>query len=175
MIMDRPLLTYLVATYNQERYIREAVESALAQTYSPLEIIISDDCSRDRTFCIASEMAAAYRGPHNVRLNRNPINIGIGPHANRVMDLCQGKLLVAAAGDDVSLPERTETIYQAWEQSGRRATSIFSSYSTISSDGRDLGVGGLRGDPADTALFRELKGGLFEFLSSNRPVVNGCT
>ena len=46
----KPLLTFAVGAYNQERFIREAVESAFAQTYSPLEIVLSDDCSRDRTF-----------------------------------------------------------------------------------------------------------------------------
>src|ERR1043166_5197502 len=175
MFMDRPLLSYLVATYNQEEYVREAIKSALAQTYSPLEIIISDDCSRDRTFCIASEMAAAYKGPHKIRLNRNPINLGIGAHVNRVMEMCRGKLLIAAAGDDISLPERTEVIYQAWEASGRRATSICSNYSMISSRGADLGIGGFRGDVGNTSRFQELNVGLFEFLSTNLPVVNRCT
>jgi glycosyltransferase involved in cell wall biosynthesis len=175
MFMDRPLLSYLVATYNQEEYVREAIKSALAQTYSPLEIIISDDCSRDRTFCIASDMAAAYKGPHKIRLNRNPINLGIGAHCNRVMEMCRGKLLVAAAGDDISVPTRTEVIFQAWEQSGRRATSICSSYSIISSSGTDLGVGGFRGNASDTSRFQEVKGRLFEFLATNLPVVNGCT
>jgi glycosyltransferase involved in cell wall biosynthesis len=173
--MDRPLLSYLVATYNQEEYVREAIRSALAQTYSPLEIIISDDCSRDRTFCVASELAAAYKGPHKIRLNRNPINLGIGAHANRVMELSRGKLLVAAAGDDVSLPERTEVIFQAWEHSDRRATSISSSYSIISGNGADLGTGGFLGNAGDTSRFQELKGGLLEFLSTNLPIVNGCT
>jgi len=109
--MSRPLLTFLVAAYNQEQYIREAVEGAFRQTYSPLEIIISDDCSTDRTFAIASEMAAAYRGPHKILLNRNPTNLGISAHANRIMELTHGELVVASAGDDVSLPERTEVIY----------------------------------------------------------------
>ena len=51
----RPLLTFGVCAYKQEQFIREAVEAALAQTYSPLEIILSDDCSPDRTFEIMQE------------------------------------------------------------------------------------------------------------------------
>ena len=57
---SKPLLTFALAALNQERFIREAVEAAFAQTYSPLEIILSDDCSDDRTFDIIREMAAAY-------------------------------------------------------------------------------------------------------------------
>ena len=75
---SKPLLTFALAALNQERFIREAVEAAFAQTYSPLEIILSDDCSEDRTFEIMCEMAKAYRGPHRIVLNRNPIRRSIG-------------------------------------------------------------------------------------------------
>jgi glycosyltransferase involved in cell wall biosynthesis len=46
--------------YNHERFIAEAVRGALSQTYSPLEIIISDDCSTDRTFEIIQSEVAGY-------------------------------------------------------------------------------------------------------------------
>lgn len=111
---DRPLITFAVVAYNQERYIREAVEAAFAQTYSPLEIILSDDCSPDGTFEIMKTMAGSYRGPHRVVLNRNPVNLGICPHINAVMKLAQGELIVPAAGDDISLPQRSETTHAVW-------------------------------------------------------------
>jgi cellulose synthase/poly-beta-1,6-N-acetylglucosamine synthase-like glycosyltransferase len=41
---NRPLVSFILLTYNQERFVNEAVEGALAQTYTPLEIIISDHC-----------------------------------------------------------------------------------------------------------------------------------
>ncbi len=138
--MSQPLLTFFVVSYKQERFIREAVAGAFAQTYSPLEIILSDDASSDRTFEIMQEMAGEYRGPHKVVLNRNPKNLGIGAHVNRVVELANGELLVGSAGDDCSLPGRTEKTYQAWEQSQRRATSIFSSYTEMSEDGKLLAV-----------------------------------
>ena len=50
------MVTYVVLTYNQESYIREAVQSALAQNYSPLEVIVSDDCSIDKTFDVIREI-----------------------------------------------------------------------------------------------------------------------
>jgi glycosyltransferase involved in cell wall biosynthesis len=173
--MNRPLITFLVATYNQEKFIREAIASALAQTYSPLEIIISDDCSKDDTFQIATEMVAAYKGPHTVLLNRNPTNLGISAHANRIMELTRGELVVAAAGDDISSANRTEVIFQGWEDSGRKATSIFSSYEIITGDGCSEGIGGVRGNAADPSKFQPLSGELFQFLYRQLPVVNGCT
>lgn len=60
MMEQRPLVTFALFAYNQEKYIREAVDGAFSQTYEPLEIILSDDCSSDRTFEIMQEMAAAY-------------------------------------------------------------------------------------------------------------------
>src|SRR5215470_19484540 len=123
---DKPLMTFAVAGFNQEAFIREAVEAAFAQTYSPLEIVLSDDCSKDKTFEIMCEMAKAYRGPHRIVLNRNPARRSIGGHINRIMEVSQGELVLAAAGDDISLPQRTQANYEAWEASGRKATSIHS-------------------------------------------------
>jgi len=42
---EKSLITLALVAYNQERFISEALEGAFAQTYSPLEIILSDDCS----------------------------------------------------------------------------------------------------------------------------------
>lgn len=105
---ERPLVTFAVFAYNQEKYIREAVEGAFAQTYSPLEIILSDDCSTDRTFEIMEEMARKYKGPHRVVVRREPKNCGVLAHVINVAKLSNGEFLVVAAGDDISLPDRTE-------------------------------------------------------------------
>ncbi len=105
-----PLITLVVAAFNQERFVREAVAAAFAQTWSPLEIILSDDHSRDNTWTIIQELAATYQGPHKVSTNRNPVNLGIGGHVNRIFELASGEWLVLAAGDDVSLPNRVEKI-----------------------------------------------------------------
>ena len=115
----RPLLTFAIAAFNQEQFIREAVEAALAQTYSPLEIILSDDCSEDGTFDVMRKLAGSYRGPDRVILNRNSTRRSIGGHLNRVVAIAKGELILAAAGDDISLPQRTQVVYEAWESSNR--------------------------------------------------------
>ena len=56
---SNPLISFAVICYRQERFIAEAVLSALTQTYSPLEIIISDDCSPDATFDVVREIVSA--------------------------------------------------------------------------------------------------------------------
>ena len=107
---DRPLVTFALFAYNQEKYIREAVEGAFSQTYEPLEIILSDDCSSDRTFEIMQEMTAAYEGPHAVKVRQSEVNLGTLAHLQSVCKVAIGEIMVVAAGDDISLPERTKTL-----------------------------------------------------------------
>jgi len=111
----QPLVSVIVVSYNQEAFVREAVRSAFAQTYSPLEIVLSDDCSADRTFAIMEEEAAAYGGPHKVVLNRNPTNIGVAQHYNRAAGLATGEIIIVQDGDDVSLPGRAAKIVHAFQ------------------------------------------------------------
>lgn len=115
---ERPLVTFALFAYNQEQYVREAIEGAFAQTYEPLEIILSDDCSTDRTFEIMQEMAAGYYGPHKVRIRTNGINLGTAAHFSLVAEAASGILVVVAAGDDISKPERTQRLVSRWRDSG---------------------------------------------------------
>jgi glycosyltransferase involved in cell wall biosynthesis len=140
MVGEKPLITYMLMSYNQENFIREAVESAFAQTYSPLEILLTDDASADRTFEIISEMAEAYRGPHRIVLNKNAANMGIGAHVNRAMELASGELVVCAAGDDASMPHRTTRIYEKWNSLGRPVCSIYSNGEVIDENGTFTGM-----------------------------------
>jgi glycosyltransferase involved in cell wall biosynthesis len=104
--MDSPLISFILFAYNQQHYVREAIAGALEQTYSPLEIILSDDCSKDDTFDIMRGMVADYQGPHRIILNRNDANRGVGAHVNRAFSLARGRWIVTAAGDDISDPRR---------------------------------------------------------------------
>ncbi|MDR7899033.1 glycosyltransferase family 2 protein [Thermosynechococcus sp. JY1334] len=130
---DKPLVTFAVFAYNQEQFIREAIEGVFSQTYEPLEIILSDDCSSDRTFEIMQEMAANYRGKHQVRARRNPHNTGTLDHLLIVAKEAKGQLLVVAAGDDVSLPHRTETLVNHWIKNPCHA--LCSGYNEIDYEG----------------------------------------
>jgi len=130
---DRPLVTFALFAYNQEKFIREAVEGAFAQTYQPLEIILSDDCSTDRTFNIMKEMAEAYEGPHRVRVRQTGQNRGTFNHVLETAGMARGQLIVLAAGDDMSLPERTAILVGKWLETG--AGGLCSRYNIIDRDG----------------------------------------
>ena len=113
---DRPLVTLAVSCFNHEPYILQAVESALAQDYSPLEIVFSDDASSDRTFALIEERVSSYRGDHIIKIHRNERNLGVGAHNNLLMEMSRGRLVVLAAGDDISEKERVTAVANAWSE-----------------------------------------------------------
>ncbi len=111
---ERPLVSLVILSYNQEKFIREAIEGAFAQTYSPLEIVLSDDCSPDGTFAIIEEMTAAYRGPHRIRAIQTPRNLGLLEHVLLRGRDAQGEIVVMGGGDDISKPERVAALVEAF-------------------------------------------------------------
>jgi glycosyltransferase involved in cell wall biosynthesis len=115
---EKPLVTFALVAYNQEKYIRQAVEGALAQDYENLEIIISDDCSDDGTFNIIQEIQGSYRGPHSVVARQTKNNCGSLLHVADVAKCARGELLVLAAGDDVSKANRVTVLQKAWKRTG---------------------------------------------------------
>ena len=123
---ERPLLTFALFAYNQEGFVREAVEAAFAQTYEPLEIVLSDDHSTDRTYDVMREMADGYGGPHRVRARRNEVNYGTAQHVSTVGSQAGGDLVIIAAGDDLSEPHRAARLFEAWDGAGRPVGTVHS-------------------------------------------------
>lgn len=130
----RTLISFALIAYNQEKYIREAVASAFAQTYEPLEIILSDDCSTDQTFEIIQEMAKSYRGSKKIIARQTHSNIGTLRHVVDVASVAAGQLIILAAGDDISKKERTDKIVVEWLSTG--AWGFYSKFDRISEGGK---------------------------------------
>jgi glycosyltransferase involved in cell wall biosynthesis len=107
------LVSFYILAYNHENMIADAIKAALAQTYSPLQIIISDDCSTDSTWEVINRTITSYTGPHDLIIRRNVKNLGIAAHINALWQKCEGDWIIASAGDDTSLPKRVEIIMDA--------------------------------------------------------------
>ena len=60
MNSNKPLVSLVIAFYNQENFVEDAVKGALSQTYDNLEIILSDDCSTDKTFEVIRKCTRDY-------------------------------------------------------------------------------------------------------------------
>ena len=114
MTTEQPRVTFYLLCYNQERFVARAVEAGLAQDYPNLEIILSDDCSTDGSFDVMRSTMENYEGPHSLQLNRNPENLGLISHINKAFELASGELIVLAAGDDYSPPQRVSTLVERY-------------------------------------------------------------
>jgi glycosyltransferase involved in cell wall biosynthesis len=136
---ERPLVTLIVVTYNQEQFVHEAVQGALAQTYEPLEIIFSDDCSPDGTYDVISKDVSTYKGPHQIVLNRNPKNLGLSGNLNRCWELSSGQFVVVQAGDDISVPERTQKLVTRWLDTKSPVDLVCSYFAEIDVNGKPTG------------------------------------
>jgi glycosyltransferase involved in cell wall biosynthesis len=113
--MAEPRITFALVCYEHQDFVAAAVGGALAQEGIPLDIVISDDASKDRTWDEIGKAVAGYRGPHRVRLNRNPANMGM-EHYNRIVELAEGDIVVIAHGDDVSLPHRAARLVEVMQR-----------------------------------------------------------
>ncbi len=108
-----PTVSIGLAVYNGEKYIREAIDSILCQTYPDFELIISDNASTDRTEAICR--AYAERDPR-VQYSRNPVNIGGANNENRTFRLSKGKYFHLAAHDDCVAPNFLEKCLAVLEE-----------------------------------------------------------
>jgi glycosyltransferase involved in cell wall biosynthesis len=116
-----PRLTVLMPVYNGQRYLREAVESILRQTFSDFEFLIVDDGSQDGT----SAILRSYRDDR-IRVIENGCNLGLIATLNKGLQMARGQYVARMDADDVSLPRRLERQLDYLEQ--HRDICVASSY-----------------------------------------------
>jgi glycosyltransferase involved in cell wall biosynthesis len=130
--------TVIILAYKHERYIRESLASALAQSRAADEIIVIDDASPDGTAAVIEESISAY--PEGmVRFIRNERNLGLTASFAKAVAKASGDILVMMAGDDVSAPERVERCI-AYFAGNPSAMALISNARIIDEDSRDLGL-----------------------------------
>lgn len=98
---DLPLVSVSMPVFNSERYIAEAIESILAQTYTNFELIIVDDGSSDRT----REIVDQFTDPRIIKIYSDQ-NRGLITTRNLIAGIAKGKYLALLDADDQAFPER---------------------------------------------------------------------
>jgi len=101
--MVGPRVTVLMPVYNAERFLREAIDSILDQSFQPLEFLIIDDGSTDSS----AEIIRSYRDPR-IRFVQNTKNLGIAPTLNKGISLASCELIARMDADDISHPQRLQ-------------------------------------------------------------------
>jgi glycosyltransferase involved in cell wall biosynthesis len=134
---SRPKVSVIMAAYNAEPFIAEAIESVFAQTFSDWELLISDDGSTDGTATVAHSFVE--RDPVRVQLLRGERNQGKPAALNRALALRRGELIAWLDGDDVMLPEKLQRQVQALESDPQAAGCTHDAEMFDSDSGRIIG------------------------------------
>ncbi len=138
--MSHPTVTIGLPVYNGENYLRQAVDSVLAQTYGDVELVISDNGSTDATETICREYAEQ---DGRVQYHRVEQNRGATWNFNRVVELARGRYFRWAAHDDLLMPECLARSVEALERTPA-AVLAHTAVELIDADGTSRGV--FRGD-----------------------------
>lgn len=148
-----PDVSFVVLAYMQEQFIDESVRSALGQDFLSIEFIFSDDCSSDNTFRALQDAVTTYaKKTQVVTVLKTERNLGLAAHLAFAMRHAHGRIIVFQAGDDVSMPDRTKALIEAF-RANPEVMMVMSNVRVVDETGRTLRP---RYAPAGTAYPREV-------------------
>jgi glycosyltransferase involved in cell wall biosynthesis len=107
----RPSVSVLITCFNYGAYVGQAIESALEQTYTPAEILVSDDASQDNSCEVVETYVSRYP---TVRLLRNPHG-GMAANLNSAYRNCTGDIICLLDADDTFLPGKIDAVVKAFQ------------------------------------------------------------
>lgn len=119
----QPIVSVIMPAYNSEKYIKEAMESVLAQSMKELELLVIDDHSTDRTFEIAQTLAERDARVHIIR---NEHNLGVAQSRNKGMAAANGLYIALLDSDDIWYDTKLEKQMALIKESN--ADIVYTSY-----------------------------------------------
>lgn len=154
MSRTSPRVSVGIPVYNGERYLVEAVESILAQTFTDFELIISDNGSNDRTEQICRRYAAREA---RIRYYRNETNRGAAWNFNRVFELSSGEYFKWQTHDDLCHPQFLEKCVAVLDREPS-VVLCYPQFIRIDDQGRRIGLGSsaVKGTARPRERFRSL-------------------
>ncbi len=100
------LISIAMSSYNGERFIQEQIDSILDQSYSNLELIITDDGSSDKTIEIIKNY---QKNDTRIKLYQNEVNLGFVQNFGKAISLCKGDYIALADQDDIWKKDKLKT------------------------------------------------------------------
>ncbi len=125
-----PAVCVIMPAYNASRFIEEAIQSVIDQTFCDWELIVIDDCSSDDTVAIVENLA---KTDPRITLLRNEVNQGVAKTRNRGLDLCRSSYVALLDSDDIWHPEKLERQLRLAEGTG--ADILYCSYGIMDAEG----------------------------------------
>src|SRR5690606_38979449 len=115
-LMNEPLVSVIMPAFNCDRYVEQAIESILNQTYSNFELLVADDASTDNTLSILERFA---KGNSRIRLFVNERNQKLLKTRNMLLREACGHLITFQDADDYSHPQRLELMVKEFRVNSR--------------------------------------------------------
>ena len=106
-------VTIGIPVYNVEKYIRQTMDSALAQTFPSIEFLICDDCGQDSSIDIVRSYQENHPRGKDIHITRQPQNMGIGAARNRMIAEAQGRYFYSLDADDMIKENTIALLYDA--------------------------------------------------------------
>ncbi|MEO5976381.1 MAG: glycosyltransferase [Chryseolinea sp.] len=131
--MPKPLVTVICISYNHERFIGQAIDSVINQTYEQIQIIIIDDGSADNSASVITQFKVKYNSLEVLLLTQN---VGNCAAFNTAYALAKGSFIVDFATDDVMMPDRIEKQVRQFEQYGGDVGIVFTDATYIDEKGK---------------------------------------
>ena len=133
--MQNKLVSVIIPVYNVEKYVEEAIQSILNQTYKNLEIIVIDDGSKDSTYQLVKKL---QKKDNRIKLYKNEKNFKIVKTLNLALSLANGEYIARMDGDDISAPDRIEQKVQFLEDNNEYDL-VGCSMKAIDTQGNNIG------------------------------------
>ena len=130
--MPSPLVSVICLCYNHARFVQEAIESVLNQSYPNIQLIIVDDASTDNSVEVIKQLVGKHPSLEFLSLQRN---LGNCKAFNKGLALVKGEYVIDLAADDLLFPSRIETGVRELQQSGKEYGVHFSDAELISETG----------------------------------------
>ena len=145
--MNTPLVTIVVISYNQAKYIVENLDSIKAQTYTNIELIVADDASTDDSVEVFDNWLAKKK--YSAKKNYHTNNTGLATVLNECIEIATGKYIKLIAADDYLHPEAIEKCVAKLEELGDEYGMVFTDIFTINNNSEQIN---------DLANYNELGG-----------------
>lgn len=133
--MAAPVVTVICLCYNQERFVREALQSVLDQTHPNIQLLVVDDGSMDNSVQVIRDYIADFP---TVRFFPLPFNVGNCKAFNHALAHAEGEYIIDLAADDVLLKERIAEGVRALSEAGADYGVNFTDACWIDEDGASL-------------------------------------
>ena len=155
-----PNISVILPVYNGETYLESSIQSILSQTYSDFELIIVNDCSKDKTESIVEKYLPINS---SIKYIKNEVNLKLPASLNKGFSIASGQYLTWTSCDNILLPNAFEMLVNELEVNNNIGL-VYASMENIDDQNRFIGIA--EAGPPDEIIYRNVVGACFLYRKS---------